>query len=119
MEVFFQDICFVITLGSMLYIYLVAGKTQSSIYLPVILYGQVSSDIDFSMWYYEICLMWNISPLLVDHQYACCKKKWIVRNGSFTENIYRKTSNISRILVGNKIVDNSDVEAPTTSSFST
>ena len=41
-------------------------------------------------------------------------------------NNYRKTSNISRILVGNKIVDNSDVvgaspvgAAPTTSSFST
>ena len=39
---------------------------------------------------------------------------------------YRKTSNISHILVGNKIVDNSDVvgaspvgAAPTTSSFST
>ena len=40
--------------------------------------------------------------------------------------IYRKTSNISRTLVGNKIIDNSDVvgaspvgAAPTTSSFST
>ena len=39
---------------------------------------------------------------------------------------YRKTSNISRILVSNKIVDNSDAvgaspvgAAPTTSSFST
>ena len=39
---------------------------------------------------------------------------------------YRKTSNISRTLVGDKIVDNSDVvgalpvgTAPTTSSFST
>ena len=39
---------------------------------------------------------------------------------------YRKTSNISRTLVGSKIVDNSDVvgaspvgAAPTTSSFST
>ena len=39
---------------------------------------------------------------------------------------YRKTSNISRTLAGNKIVDNSDVvgaspvgPAPTTSSFST
>ena len=39
---------------------------------------------------------------------------------------YRKTSNISRALVGNKIVDNSDAigaspvgAAPTTSSFST
>ena len=43
-----------------------------------------------------------------------------------TKQIYRKTSNISRTLVGNKIVDNSDVvgaspvgAAPTTSSFST
>ena len=43
-----------------------------------------------------------------------------------TEKYYRKTSNISRTLVGNKIVDNSDVvgaspvgAAPTTSSFST
>ena len=42
------------------------------------------------------------------------------------EGNYRKTSNISRTLVGNKIVDNSDVvgaspvgAAPTTSSFST
>ena len=40
--------------------------------------------------------------------------------------MYRKTSNISRTLAGNKIVDNSDVvgaspvgAAPTTSSFST
>ena len=40
--------------------------------------------------------------------------------------IYRKTSNISRTFVGNKIVDNSDVvgpspvgAAPTTSSLST
>ena len=39
---------------------------------------------------------------------------------------YRKTSNISRTLIGNSIVDNSDVvgaaptgDAPTTSSFST
>ena len=39
---------------------------------------------------------------------------------------YRKTSNVSRTLVGNKIVDNSEVvgaspvgAAPTTSSFST
>ena len=43
-----------------------------------------------------------------------------------TDNNYRKTSNISSTLVGNKIVDNSDVvgaspvgAAPTTSSFST
>ena len=45
----------------------------------------------------------------------------------FTTNLnYHKTSSISRTLVGNKIVDNSDVvgaspvgAAPTTSSFST
>ena len=53
--------------------------------------------------------------------WLCCRgmcKKFVAT--------YRKTSNISRILVGNKIVDNSDVvgaspvgAAPTTSSFST
>ena len=43
-----------------------------------------------------------------------------------TPRVYRKTSNISRTLVGNEIVDHSDVvgaspvgAAPTTSSFST
>ena len=47
-------------------------------------------------------------------------------NSSTSGMEYRKTSNISRTLVGNKIVDNSDVvgaspvgAAPTTSSFST
>ena len=46
--------------------------------------------------------------------FACC------------DTTYRKTSSISRTLVGNKIIDNSDVvgaspvgAAPTTSSFST
>ena len=33
--------------------------------------------------------------------------------------IYRKVSNIRRTLVGNKIVDHSDVVGATTSSFST
>ena len=47
-------------------------------------------------------------------------------SSSFVVSMYRKTSSISRTLVGNKIVDNSDVvgaspvgAAPTTSSFST
>ena len=48
-------------------------------------------------------------------------------NGSLTvTNIYRQTSNIRRTLVGNEILDHSDVvgaspvgAAPTTSSFST
>ena len=45
---------------------------------------------------------------------------------SWSQDKYHKTSNISRTLVGNKIVDHSDVvgastvgAAPTTSSFST
>ena len=53
---------------------------------------------------------------------------WWHRFSTIVGNIlyHRKTSNISRILIGNKIVDNSDVvgasavgAAPTTSSFST
>ena len=47
-------------------------------------------------------------------------------HGCLMMNMYRKTSGVSRALVGNKIVDNSDVvgaspvgAAPTTSSFST
>ena len=47
-------------------------------------------------------------------------------NGMETLSAYRKVSNIRRTLVGNKIVDHSDVvgaspvgAAPTTSSFST
>ena len=50
---------------------------------------------------------------------------WLIKAGARKIN-YRKTSNISRTLVGNKIVDNSDVvgvspvgAAPNTSSFST
>ena len=54
-------------------------------------------------------------------------KSWtFCLNVLIVEETYRKTSNISRTLVGNKIVDNSDVvgaspvgAAPTTSSFST
>ena len=54
-------------------------------------------------------------------------KSWtFCLNMLIVEETYRKTSNISRTLVGNKIVDNSDVvgaspvgAAPTTSSFST
>ena len=50
----------------------------------------------------------------------------VVRFLPYLAQIYRKTSNISRTLIGNKIVDNSDLvgaspvgAAPTTSSFST
>ena len=56
------------------------------------------------------------------------KRRWV--NGSGTigmlRNMYRKVSNIRRTLVGNEIVDHSDVDgaspvgaAPTASSFST
>ena len=76
----------------------------------------------------------------IDHNWSllglyfllCTTRSAAVGVGNCTQNIiwtqcnYRKTSNISRTLVGNKIVDNSDVvgaspvgAAPTTSSFST
>ena len=47
-------------------------------------------------------------------------KIWITKK-KVENSCHRKTFNISRTLVGNKIVDNSDVvgAAPTTSSFST
>ena len=52
--------------------------------------------------------------------------KWVTVTCLSWNGTYRKTSSISRTLVGNKIVDNSDVvgaspvgAAPTTSSFST
>ena len=54
------------------------------------------------------------------------KMQFHVSSASWGIYSYRKTSNISPTLVGNKIVDNSDVvgaspvgAAPTTSSFST
>ena len=57
--------------------------------------------------------------------YACTKNMFGDAQVHHTS-IYRKTSNISRTLLGNKIIDNSDVDgaspvraAPTTSSFST
>ena len=56
----------------------------------------------------------------------CIKRGFFKMNHHSADMNYRKTSNISRTLVGNKIVDNSDVvgaspvgAAPTTSSFST
>ena len=55
------------------------------------------------------------------YAYPCVRAQW--KN---MKNMYRKVSNIRRTLVGNKIVDHSDVvgvspvgAAPTTSSFST
>ena len=64
---------------------------------------------------------WSIATIVVDDVH-------VVTQGESAALIlnYRKTSNISRTLVGNKIVDDSDVvgaspvgAAPTTSSFST
>ena len=56
--------------------------------------------------------------IVFEHKVNCCVD--VVRM------VYRKNSSISRTLVGNKIIDNSDVvgaspvgAAPTTSSFST
>ena len=54
------------------------------------------------------------------------KLSWLMTYKYYKILIYRKTSDISRTFVGNKIVDNSDVvgaspvgAAPTTSSFCT
>ena len=68
------------------------------------------------LWEYEVSRR-QIFVLLFSFSYF---------HGQIGFDLYRKTSNISRTLVGNKIVDNSDVvgaspvgAAPTTSSFST
>ena len=66
----------------------------------------------------------EIKPRLVlNHILRQDKNPWLITGEGET---YRKTSNISRTLVGNKIADNSDVvgaspvgAAATTSSFST
>ena len=65
---------------------------------------------------------WSFTGLEVTGNRFCCGLIYI----TYTLQGYRKTSNISRTLVGNKIVDHSDVvgaspvgAAPTTSSFST
>ena len=72
----------------------------------------------------------NIKNVNVYFQYTIYIDSFMIsiiyRAESRTESKYLKTSSISRTLVGNKIVDNSDVvgaspvgAAPTTSSFST
>ena len=85
-------------------------------YIPI---GQIHQNGHFPRKYHEVAVVifprwanglpaWKSCPLLQSNSY------------------YRKVSNISRTLVGNKIVDHSDVvgaspvgAAPTTSSFST
>ena len=75
---------------------------------------------------YLQCLMhWSFCSLALSHLYIIdclwwLRSNWVV----WSPWTYCKTSNISRTLVGNKIVDNSDVigaspvgDAPTTSSF--
>ena len=68
---------------------------------------------------------YKISSLCLTYDVWSVKRHLKVHKET-VKHIYRKTSNISRTLVGNKIVDNSDVvgaspvgAAPTTSSFST
>ena len=68
-----------------------------------------------------------IIACLWEHDGACfISSGWAVSPFVVAVFMYRKTSNISRTLVGNKIVDHSDVvgaspvgAAPTSSSFST
>ena len=63
----------------------------------------------------------TVTPLAMEFLHSCTKPAIC-----YGTKLYRKTSNISRTFVGDKIVDNSDVvgaspvgAAPTTSSFST
>ena len=67
-------------------------------------------------------MIWCIVANIIFAPFLHSNSFWII----LQEIYYRKTSSISRTLVGNKIVDNSDVvgaspvgAAPTTSSFST
>ena len=67
----------------------------------------------------------KICKRLICRIYTKCYLAHRLAMGSFPE-IYRQVSNITRTLIGNKIVDNSDVvgaspfgAAPTTSSLST
>ena len=79
-------------------------------------YKEVLFEYAYSIHMYQV----PQDVLYVRVVYAFCNERGRIRNH------YRKTSNISRTLVGNKIVENSDVvgaspvgAAPTASSFST
>ena len=71
-----------------------------------------------------IYIQYNYTNTEIDLK--CCKRVWDMYVCFMFVLYYRKVSNIRRTLVGNKIVDHSDVvgaspvgAAPTTSSFST
>ena len=80
--------------------------------------------VSFSTECYKSDIWWDEILNRFDYECGILINKNIITSWLYDE--YRKTSNISRTLVGNKIVDNSDVvgaspvgDAPTTSSFST
>ena len=99
----------------------IVTKAQQSITWNRSIGHSKSDEISLCMYLDNICL----SPTHVVIITIQLGAIYVV--GVHSEDIsYRKTSNISRTLVGNKIVDNSDVvgaspvgTAPTTSSFST
>ena len=75
------------------------------------IHHQELKDIDWKVFYSSIYIYFSNTTFCMSHPLI---------------NIYRQVSNIRRTLVGNKIVDHSDVvgaspvgAAPTTSSFST
>ena len=72
-----------------------------------------------SKWnFYQIDLKWKTLVIWAHDPNEL--NVWMIHGINSLKHVtYRKTSNISRILVGNKIVDHSDVVAPITSSFST
>ena len=101
--------------NNMVYWVLVMHKTNNK-EIPQISLQRNKYDIHTSKWQLEEIINKLCGPLTVCN--FANTDQWI--------NTYRKTSIISHTLVGNKIVDNSDVVgaspvgvAPTTSSFST
>ena len=86
--------------------------------------GQTNPNIGKGvLWYFTLNIRETLPPGPV---FALADDTWPDDTGQKWYNGYRKTSNISRTSVGNKIIDHSDVvgaspvgAAPTTSSFST
>ena len=108
------------------------------IYLRSELMLQFDSEVEPVFWHVKCPAIWwkyNINHIFLKIAAAKCEyfsgdfKSWQTLTGVHMYKIqktYRKSSNIRRNLVGNKIVDHTDVvgaspfgAAPTTSSFST
>ena len=95
--------------------------------------AKLRTAMSMSSYYDEICrqiIMWKYVHSSTKSHFMLWPQNWsgssLYIRWSWYHKIYRKTSNIRHTLLGNKIVDHSDVvgaspagAAPTTSSFST